>query len=75
MLCPFIDILHGAMASNCRAFAVRRSHLVLIPVKVTDILDYETAVSFSIENSSAQHDVVAGATEGPVAPRLDRLIR
>lgn len=44
-------------------------------VKVTDIMDYEAALSFSVENSSAQHDVVAGATGGPVAPRLDRIIR
>lgn len=43
--------------------------------KVTDIMDYEAAVSFSLENSSTQHDVVAGAIGGPVAPRLDRLIR
>ena len=38
-------------------------------------MDYEAAVSFSLENSSTQHDVVAGAIGGPVAPRLDRLIR
>ncbi len=43
--------------------------------KVADIMDYEAAVSFSLENSSTQHDVVAGAIGGPVAPRLDRLIR
>eukprot|EP00903_Cladosiphon_okamuranus_P005365 g5358.t2 len=44
-------------------------------VQVTDVIDYEASLSFSIETSSAQHDVVAGATGGPVAPRLDRLIR
>eukprot|EP00752_Nemacystus_decipiens_P001778 g1718.t2 len=44
-------------------------------VQVTDIMDYEAAVSFSVETSPAQHDIVAGATGGPVAPRLDRLIR
>lgn len=38
-------------------------------------MDYEAALSFTVENSPAQHDVVAGATGGPVAPRLDRLIR
>lgn len=38
-------------------------------------MDYEAALSFSVENSSAQHDIVAGATGGPVAPRLDKLIR
>lgn len=58
----------------CRLFAVRRL-LVFILIKVTDIMDYEAALSFTVENSSAQHDVVAGATGGPVAPRLDRLIR
>ncbi|CBJ27259.1 flagellar associated protein [Ectocarpus siliculosus] len=46
--------------------------------EVTDIMDYESALSFSVETSAAQHDVVAGATGGLgflVAPRLDRLIR
>ncbi|CAB1121297.1 unnamed protein product [Ectocarpus sp. CCAP 1310/34] len=46
--------------------------------EVTDIMDYESALSFSVETSAAQHDVVAGATGGlgiAVAPRLDRLIR
>ena len=55
-------------------YAVRPLNLVFI-FKVTDIMDYEAALSFSVENSPAQHDIVAGATGGPVAPRLDRLIR
>lgn len=64
--CRSIVVVLGAM------FA---SHLHRRLLKVTDVMDYEAALSFSVENSSAQHDVVAGAIGGPVAPRLDRLIR
>lgn len=48
---------------------------ICAPFKVTDILDYEMALGAGYEHGQVQHGNVAAATGGPVAPRLDKLIR
>ncbi|CAM9275025.1 unnamed protein product [Scytosiphon promiscuus] len=61
---------------------VRLANVIPVPsdedmqeVKVTDVLDYESALSVSDQNSPAQQDAVARAMGGALTPRLDRLIR
>lgn len=48
---------------------------VSISLKVTDIMDYETSLATGFESTPEYRTIVEAAIGGPLAPRLERLIR